>query len=223
VSVNSKERILIRQAEISDLDFIIEAIIEADRSETDRISYCTIFNLSLVELQQILRNILTENVHGSEFCLSDFLVATVDDKIAGACCAWIESKDGNPSYLIKYSLLSQYLNEENITYSKKIAPYIQGLHIDRETLALQIESVYVNPIFRGLGLSSKIIQQQFKQHLSAYPDIKKSQLIVTKKNFSALHVYLKLGYSVVKEVEVDNNQVLSILPSNCLALMEKNF
>ena len=72
--MDNTDRIIIRQAEISDIDFIIEAILEADRSDTDRISYCTIFNLSRVEFRKILREILIEDIQGSELCLSDFLV-----------------------------------------------------------------------------------------------------------------------------------------------------
>ena len=222
MSLKNTDRVLIRQAELNDIDFIIEAIIEADRSETDRISYCKIFNLSLEELKVILRNVLLEDIEGSEFCLSNFRVALVDGKTAGACSAWIEAFDNNPSYLIKFSLLSQYLNEENIEYSKKIAPLIKGLHIDREKSVLQIESVYVHPNFRGLGIGGKIINEHFKQNKLTHPELEKAQLIVTFDNRSALNAYNKIGFSVVNKFFADDDRILSILPSNCLVLMERD-
>ena len=218
-SANSVE--IIKPTQV-DIDFIIEAIIEADKSNTERISYCNIFNLSLTEFKDILRNILKEDIEGQEFCLSNFLIAKVNGKNAGACCSWIEAIDEIPSYLIKYSLLAQYLDEENIKHSKEIAPFIKGLHIDREKLTLQIESVYVNENFRSLGISSKIINEHFRQNKIKRPDLEKSQLIVAKENDSALNVYKKLGFTVAKELKVDNDKILSILPSNCLVLMEKD-
>ena len=212
----------IEKATKDDIDFIIESIIEADRCNTDRISYCNIFNLTLSEFKDILRNILMEDIEGHEFCLSCFLVAKIDGKNAGACCSWIEAIDITPSYFIKYSLLSQYLNEVNIERSKIIAPLIKGLHISREKLALQIESVYVNQNFRGLGISSKIITEHFRQKMLQYPNLVKSQLIVTTENDSAIYVYNKLGFKVVEKFKVENDIVLTILPSNCLVLMEKS-
>jgi len=220
--LKNTDRVFIRQAELTDIGFIIEAIIEADRSETDRISYCKIFNLSLEELKVILRNVLLEDIEGSEFCLSNFRVALVDGDIAGACCSWIESLNGHPSYLIKFSLLSQYLNEEHIEYSKKIAPIIKGLNIAREKSVLQIESVYVNPNFRGLGISAKIINEHFKQNKLIHPELERAQLIVTYDNKSALSAYYKIGFTIVKEFLVDNEKILSVLPSNCLVLMERD-
>lgn len=220
--MRNTDQVLIRQAELSDIDFIIEAIIEADRSETERISYCNIFNLSLSELKIILKNILLENIEGSEFCLSHFKVALVEGVLAGACSSWIEASDDMPSYLIKFSLLSQYLGEENIEFSKRIAPIIKGLHTDRENSTLQIESVYVHPIFRGMGIGVKIINEHFKHSKLVHPELEKAQLIVTYDNNSALSAYHKLGFSVVKKFFVDDEKILTILPSNCLVLMERD-
>lgn len=222
MSLKNTDQVLIRQAELNDIDFIIEAIIEADRSETERISYCNIFNLSTAELKVILKNVLLENIEGSEFCLSHFKVALVEGVHAGACCSWIEASDGNPSYLIKFSLLSQYLSEENIEHSKKIAPIIKGLHTDREIATLQIESVYVHPSFRGFGIGVKIINEHFNQSKLVHPELEKAQLIVTYDNNSALSAYKKLGFSVIKKFFVDDEKILTILPSNCLVLMERS-
>jgi len=217
-----KDLLKIEQATIDDIDFIIEAIIEADRCNSDKISYCNIFNLSLVEFEDILRNILMEDITGFEFCLSIFLIAKVDGRNAGACSSWIEAIDNLPSYLMKYGVLAQYLKDVNIEHSKKIAPLIKGFHIEREKLALQIESVYVHQNFRGLGISSKIIQEHFKQKKIQYPNLEKSQLIVTSENDSAIYVYKKLGFTSIKKFKVENDKILSILPSNCLVLMEKS-
>lgn len=214
--------ITIEKATEADIDFIIESIIEADRCNTDRISYCNIFNLSLSEFKDILRNILLENIEGHEFCLSAFLIAKVDGLTAGACCSWIEAIEGTPSFLIKYSLLSQFLEKKNMEHSKNIRNLLKGLHVDREKLALQIESVYVLPNFRGLGISSNIIREHFRQKMLQSPDLEKSQLIVTCDNQSALVVYQRLGYSVSKKIKVENDKILSILPSNCFILMEKS-
>ena len=51
----------IRKATHSDIDFIIEAIIESDKSGTNVVSTCNIFNLTLEEYRAVLANILAED------------------------------------------------------------------------------------------------------------------------------------------------------------------
>lgn len=215
--------ITIQKATVEDIDIIIESIIESSRNNTDRISYCKIFNISLIELKNILRLILLEDIPGHEFCLSNFLVAKISGRNVGACCSWIEAIDDLPSSLIKFNLLYHHLKEENIEYSKTISPLIKGIQITRDKLCLQIESVFVSENFRGLGISTKLINEHFRLNKIIHPATNKSQLIVAKGNESALNVYKKLGFVNTREFNFDDSEALSILPANCFVLMEKVF
>jgi len=79
-----EEEVKIRRANRADIDFIIETIIEAEKSLTDKISYCNIFSLSESELLDILRNILSEDITGQDLCYSEYLIAEVNGVVAGA-------------------------------------------------------------------------------------------------------------------------------------------
>ena len=70
----------IRQAGAEDIDFLIEAIIEAEKSGSEMISYCGIFGLSQAELIELMRKMLAEDLEGQQLCISGFAIACV--------CCW---------------------------------------------------------------------------------------------------------------------------------------
>lgn len=67
--------IIIRKATLLDIDFLIEAIIAAEKSGTDILSYSTIFDLTERDVQNMLRNVLEKNVTGCELSPCNFLIA----------------------------------------------------------------------------------------------------------------------------------------------------
>ncbi|PIP77706.1 MAG: hypothetical protein COW85_07645, partial [Ignavibacteria bacterium CG22_combo_CG10-13_8_21_14_all_37_15] len=72
--------LVVRNATPLDINFVIETIIEADKSGTPMSSACNILNLSEEEYKGILKDILNENIEGQEFSLSGFLIAELDGK-----------------------------------------------------------------------------------------------------------------------------------------------
>lgn len=215
------QNIVLKTASADDIDFILEAVIESERSGTDIISYCSIFSLSVEEFKEIVRRALMANVPGQQFYLNGFLVAFVDDKPAATCCSWVEGLEGISSSLIRTSLMMSFIDREKLEHAREIQSVIKDLILDRESDTIQIEHVYVRKEFRGKGLAAKIINKQIENLRAANADLKKAQLIVTKTNEAAQQAYQKMNFRVIDERYSPNKEVLAILPSNTILLMEK--
>jgi len=203
-----------------DLDFVIEAIVESTKSGTDRISYCGLFSLSEMRFREILKQVVAEDVGGNDFSLTNYLIASIDGNPVGACCAWIEALVGVQSNLLKFNLLFPHLEAEEVQNAKNIAQFVRPLQLNREPFSLQIDSVYVKPEFRGMGLSQKIILEQFRFFSEKNPEITKAQLIVIKPNTGAIRSYEKIGFKVIQEAEANNEVVSKIFPATIFILME---
>ena len=216
------ENLKIRKAEINDVDFLIDTIINAEKSGTDKLSYAGIFEINEAEVRSILKNILPENIEGQELCISSFLIVEIDGELAGACASWIEGDTGMPSSIIKANLIYNYFGKERILNANEKSVMLKALHIEREKGTLQFESAYVKDKFKGNGISNKMMLAHVGNYLKIYPDITKAQIIMVKTNDKALLAHQKLGFKIVKEVFVDDDKILEILPSNRLILIESN-
>lgn len=214
------ENFKIRTAVEKDIDFIIETIIEAEKSGTDKISYCNVFEISEIEFKMILRNILEEDIEGQELCLSGFLVADSNGNPAGAVCSWVEAKEGSSSAIIKASILHFFIKKENIEKASAKSELLEELTIERESGSIQIESVYVHNNFRGMGVSGMLILENIKKHLCEDDKIEKVQIQVAGNNEAALRSYRKLGFEIKKEKVCNNKKILDILPSDSKVMME---
>ena len=153
----------IRQAGAEDIDFLIEAIIEAEKSGSEMISYCGIFGLSQAELIELMRKMLAEDLEGQQLCISGFAIACVDGEAVATCCSWIEGTYGISSSIITGSLLGEYLPAANFKEGLSKNEIMKGIHIERTKGCLQIESVYTLAAFRGKGLIRKLIQHHALQ------------------------------------------------------------
>lgn len=211
---------IIRRATKDDIDFIIETIIEAEKSGTDKISFCNIFSLSIDEVWEILKKILEKDVRGQELCISDYLICMINEEYAGACASWIEAIDGVSAAVLKGDLLFDAIPRENLISAKKVFPLIQGLNIEREPLTLQIANAYVKSNFRGMGVIGRLITEHVNQTKKKNPVIKKVQLRPTKTNDNACKAYEKIGFVKVLEKHVNNEDILKILPADTKILME---
>lgn len=221
-SINGQNmELIIRKAEQKDIEFIIETIIEAEKSYTNKLSYSTIFSLTIDEVKNHLRNILQLDFPGQELCYSQYLIAEVDNKYSGACCAWIEGFDGLESSVIKGNLLLTELGAEKIIQAKKYFNMLHQINIEREVSTLQIVNAYVKPDFRGMGIIGKLILEHIQNFKLNYPELKKVQLRPIKTNPNAARAYEKIGFHFVLEKKIDDPAALEILPADTKILMEK--
>ena len=214
-----QDHFIYRQANENDIPFLVETIIEAEKGNTNTISYCNIFEISEAKLREILAEILIQDISDFEFSLPAFLVAEFNKQAIAACCAWIESMNDIPSKIIKANSLLYYLKPENITAAGKKNDAIKDTNIERTPGAIQIDSVYVNPDFRGKGLIRTLIFKQFDK-LQADTFDNKAQVLCRKNNNVAIHAYSKAGFSIVDEKISNHADTLLYLPSDANVLME---
>lgn len=221
--MSSDKKVTFRQATVSDIPFLVETIIQAEKSGSDVLSYSTIFELPETEVRQILTAILNEDVQGQELCYSDYLVAEVDGEIAGAVAAWIEGETGQPGNIIKGTLIKYFFPEQSIQKALQKRKIIDEIHFERENGVLAIDIGLTLPKFRGMGILASLMEEQTRLLLNRRPDVKLSQIHVLKSNVVAYKIYCKLGYSVVEEKTSHNPLISQWLPSNTRIIMDKHF
>ena len=96
----------IRNATVDDIPFLIDTIIEAEKSGTNVLSYNTIFGLSETEVRIYIMKMLVEEVDDCELSISSFKVVFDNEIPIGAISAWIEGYNGIPSVILKGNLLN---------------------------------------------------------------------------------------------------------------------
>jgi ribosomal protein S18 acetylase RimI-like enzyme len=213
--------ISIRKASEDDKDFLITSIIEAEKSGSDMISYCTIFSISEKELRILLEQILDEEIEGQELCISNFLIAEVDGEKAAASSTWIEMESGMSSSMIKSNLFLFLAGMDVIRNAGPSLHLMSDINIARGENALQVECVFTAEKYRGLGLGKQLIDEHIRLKQQAEILFDKVQVILLGNNSSAQKAYEKAGFSVVQQKTCTDNAILNLLPCNTKILMEK--
>lgn len=212
----------IKKATESDIPFLVETIIAAEKSGTSVFSYSTLFELEEIKVKEILTEILSEDIQGQELCVSDFLIAFVDGVPAGAICGWVEGREG-PSNILKSNVLMFGFGKEHFGKVLNKAHLMEPLTISREEGCLQLESIYVSEKFRGMGIVNALIDAHLLNSKQHNPAVSKAQIILAKDNDAALRAYEKAGFNMVLEKFQPNAEILKYLPTQHKILMEKQF
>jgi ribosomal protein S18 acetylase RimI-like enzyme len=202
--------LLFRQAKASDIPFLVEAIIAAEKSGTDRLSSATIYDLEEPEVERLLSEMLDEEIGGQELCFSSFHILESEEKPAATMAVWIEGEEGSSSVL-RSALLAHYIPMDNLKKAMAFRPVFTDLRMDRTEGSLQMESIYVAPEERGKGHLSALIK-----HISAQykGKTKRAELQVDGENIRAIKAYEKIGFRISLERQSDKADALRILPSN---------
>ena len=211
--------ITIRHASETDIDFIIEAVMSAEACGTEIISYCRIFNISKTELSELLKSIIIEDIEGQELSLSTFKIALCDGERAGAISFWIEGVEGDSS-MIKAQILSHFIGSERWNSAAEKIKIVSSTHIDRKKNSLQIESVYVKPVFRGNKIAQKIILHEMGHLQKNSPEICMAQVMTMNQNRPAIKMYESMGFVKSAETSSDNPAITDILPGSGRVMFE---
>jgi ribosomal protein S18 acetylase RimI-like enzyme len=213
--------ITIRQGKPEDSEFLAEAIIQAEKSGTDLLSYSMIFGLPEQDFARVLTQILIEDIPGSELCAAAFLIAFAGDTPAGCVASWVEGAEGISSNIIKMNSLFYFLDKSKLLIIKENIKIVETADIPREPGALQLESIYVVPEFRGQGVTGKLINRHIEIHRTGNMAIKKAQIQLMAENKNAVSAYLKAGFAITRERTSEDPAVTRFLPWNTKILMEK--
>ncbi len=216
------EGIKFRTAEINDIPFVIEAIFESEKSGSDTISSCNIFELTQDSFRSILTEVLKQDIENYDYYLSGFLIAEFDGEFIGALGSWLEAPDDTASGMIKASVLFQYLDKSKLKSFSTNTRIVKGLGLNREKNTLQLEHGYVREQYRRQGVFTSLLKQSILRNYDKYGVIEKVQGILFKANYKSYNAHLKFGYEVAEEKQVDDPEILKFFPYNAKVLMEFN-
>ena len=208
-----------RKATIKDIPFIVETVIEAEKSGTSKLGLATLFHLKEIEIRKYLTSIFSEEINGCEFSLSSFIVIDFEGQSVAAAGGWIEGKneDGLPSSILKANLLNYYFPKQSLFQMKERIDIISGIQIERECDSYQIEYVYIKPEFRGNGLLKTLIEAHVKQALGC----DKMFVQVFDNNKNAIKAYENVGFKVCQSFRSDHVETKNYLPCDTKLLMIK--
>lgn len=206
----------IRNATINDVDFIIDAIIEAEKSGSNKLSYSTIFNLTETEVREIIRSMLLEEIDGCEFSISNYIIAEKNNELAGTIGAWVEKKE-SPSFIVKSNLLGYYLPKESLKFALEESKIASELVIEHVIGALSLVVVYVNPNHRGKNLFKILTDEHIKKHHG----IKELAIQVMANNTYAIRSYERYGFKKYIAKKCNDMKIMKYLPYYEKILLKK--
>jgi len=214
---------ILRNATKNDIPFLADAVIAAEKGNSNKLSYSTFFNLSEEQVKVYIIKMFEEEIDGCEFSLSSYLVYEYEGNPVASLGGWIECFGGTiPSRLLKSNLIAYLFDPSSLEYVKTKSNLIKEIQAEREPLTLQIEYCYLSRRHRGIGLAEGLFKKHEENALLAYPTIKKAQTQVFKINTLSIRLCERLGFKVTKAHNSTNSEILNYLPSNEKCILEKD-
>lgn len=205
--------IIIRPAKKEDLEFLVDTIIEAEKSGTEKIATCGLLSIQETELREILKEILLYNVSDYELSLSGFIVAEFDNRPIGAMVSWIEENSGFSSAMLKANVFIPFIKEEKREEISHILHLLKDFGFRKTPKSVQIEFFYVLNEFRGRRLIARLITHSIKKQMAKQGTIPRVEVVLMKDNISSFNVLQRLGFVTCNEVTITNEEILNIFPS----------
>lgn len=213
--------IQIRNAIDSDIEFVIETIVQAEKANGKVISYCKLFNISETEFRIVVKKILKEGICNFEFSLENFKIAESDGISVGAYGAWLEGNEGISSGILKISAFKTFLAKENIVHYKSVAPVADEISIRRQSGTLQFESIYIMEEYRGKNIGNLLVQALLIDLMKKHPTVEAAHVQVIKQNALSLQAHINYGFTIIEEKTALNPRILNFYSGNTRVLMEK--
>lgn len=213
--------ILIRRATPADAPFVAQYVMEAERGDNGPISYQRIFKLSDEALTQLLEQIAAEEIDGMELSHSNFLLLEPENGSGpiGGCASWLEAHECLPSSLLKAQTLGYFLGHVAMKEVREALDIVGLINIPRQPGALQLESFYIHPAYRGQGLLARLINAHIASWQPQHPAL--AQIIALNHNFRAIKAYANCGFEVVRALETDDSRMYDYFSSPGKVLLEK--
>ena len=213
--------VIIRKAVDRDIPFIVETIIEGEKSGTRRIGLANHFGLSEEDLRVFLKQAIEEEIDGSEWSLASYVIAECDGKPVSALAGWLEgeNEDGLPSSIIKSNLLAYLLPTDVIKASSQNISIVKGIQVEREKGSYELEYSYTLPEYRGLHLNTRIISEHIK--IAKESGASKMRMHTFCNNDANIKMYLRVGFEIVKTQSSDHSKTKELYPYDKLYIMEK--
>lgn len=192
------------------LSFILDAIIESEKSNSSNISYCTLFNITESEFRSTLTLIFQEEISHFPWLLSNWVIGCVGSKPICALSFWLEnptfSSELNKLQALNYHLKSK-VEASKFSY---LLRKLQSVSLPRVPHFLQMEHMYTLPEYRGRGYIKNLIQFVLANNTNNY-----SQIQLTANNQSALKAYLSIGFKICESKCEEGLVNLKLLANDC--------
>lgn len=215
------ENFTFRNATINDIPFLVDTIIEAEKSGTNILTYSTFFGITEDETRKYLAKMLEEEIDGCELSISSFLLAEFETKVVAAVAAWIEGTEGISSTVLKGNLLNYTLPKEALRKAVSLNAMVRQLHIEYIPNTIQIGLVYVAKANRGRNLVSLLINKQIENLLRKNTDPTGVYVQVFGNNLAAIKAYEKSGFRKVLNKESVDKEIMKYMPSRSKVLMKR--
>jgi ribosomal protein S18 acetylase RimI-like enzyme len=211
----------IRQATSDDIPFLVDTIIEAEKSGTSTLTYTTIFGLTEIEARDYIAKMLEEEIDGCELSVSGFILAEKGGNIVGAVGAWLEGSEGVSSHVLKGNLLSYILPSSCLGMAINLNNIIRDLHIEYVNDTIQIGLVYVAPEARGKELVSVLIDRKIGILKERFPNTNEVYIQVFGNNLPAIRAYEKAGFRIILKKIALLPETANYMPDTSKVLMRK--
>jgi ribosomal protein S18 acetylase RimI-like enzyme len=153
--------------------------------------------------------------------VSGFRIAEVNGAPAAAICAWIEGNGGKSSSLLKANLLMHFFGRDRMFAAEANLKLMEELAMPRQRGALQLESIYVLPSFRGRRLAAQIIEHHLRGARQAGPAVSIAQIILAGTNTDAISSYRRAGFEIIRQRTSNDPRILTLLPAGTKLLMQR--
>jgi len=212
-----------RPATIKDIDFLVETVIQAEKSSTGMCGLANYFSVSEEEMRGYVKQMFAEEVDGCELSVSSFIVVEYEGKVVAASGGWLEgnNEDGLPSSILKSNLLMYVLPKDIILDAQKNADVIKDLTIEKEMGVYQLEYSYIVPEHRGQFLLQDLTEAHIARAKSYGPQVKKIQAHAFEANKVILLINKVLRFKQTKRFVSTHPRILEFYPDKTILLMEK--
>jgi ribosomal protein S18 acetylase RimI-like enzyme len=213
--------IVIRPATMADKDFIVTAIVEAEKSGGNVISYGGMFDMDEAQVRQLISDMLDEDLPGQEVCVQSFMVAEVEGECVAALGGFIEGEHGMPSSLIKGNLMMHCVPRDILMRSMDRMKLMASITHKRPMGALQLETGYTDPRYRGLRIFRKLLVELVdrRREESQFDTI---LIETTDNNEVGKNTYQKMGFEITSKKSTDNPDIYKMLASNTKVRLVKH-
>jgi hypothetical protein len=227
----------VRSGNIGDIEFITTALIEAVKGGTNLFLFDRIFGISESVFAGITREILKEEVPGSEFYCGHFALVTWKKEPVSCLCGWEEGRGGTDSSLLKGMMLSHFIGMEKWQQGIKKMEIISKLGHKRQKGAIQMETAYKDrEVYRRMLASmlqdSAAAQQQVdvmkplidfiaQRGAEENPTVNLMQASVNAGNKGSIGFLERNGFEIKRTTKSEYPGIREFYPDDAMVLLEK--
>lgn len=198
-----------RAATAADLAFVLDAVIEAERSGTGASSYERVLGYSTEEFRSFLKTLFLPGIPGTELCLEHYVLAEVNGQPVGTVAWWVEGHNGHASNHLKGQPMAEAVGMTRWMEIQAKLRKIELPSIPRTPGTLQIDELFVAKKMRGSGIAAQLIEIACQRGREAHPTVQTAQGMCVLENDKSRKAFTKAGF---KQVRTESGQLEALAP-----------